>query len=73
MANLQIIFLIPSKTHERFFLFTYFIIRNNDKRKFHAIFTRKEGTKENDKHLIEKEEKNESEDIKKTTLQAITA
>lgn len=73
MANLQIIFLIPSKTHERFFLFTYFIIRNNDKRKFHAIFTRKEGTKENDKHLIEKEEKIESEDIKKTTLQAITA
>ena len=37
------------------------------------FFTRKEGTKENDKHLIEKEEKIESEDIKKTTLQAITA
>lgn len=37
------------------------------------FFTRKEETKENDKHLIEKEEKIESEDIKKTTLQAITA
>ena len=37
------------------------------------FFTRKGGTKENNKYLIEKEEKIESEDIKKTTLQAITA
>ncbi len=37
------------------------------------FFTRKEGTKENDKHLIEKEEKMSQKTQKKTTLQAITA
>jgi hypothetical protein len=55
MANLQIIFLIPPKTHERFFLFAYFIIRNNDKCKLDAIYTtKKEERKENNKHLMKK-------------------